>query len=211
MSASARPPNVQASETWCGPPRAVTRSPMRRLLGLITLLVPALGHAQPGAVDPLPPGEPPPIEAVQPPSAAPVQSMTDPQVLALARGTRAAAARGDCVGARALGSQIARLDPEFHAAVIKSDPVITSCRPAERKYSIAAAPETEPPFLPAREGTPSLDGGALVGEFLVGGLFTMGGAVGGGLLGLALDENLSLIHISEPTRRTPISYAVFCL
>ena len=25
------------------------------------------------------------------------------------------------------------------------------------------------------------------------------------------DESLSLIHISEPTRRTPISYAVFCL
>ena len=25
------------------------------------------------------------------------------------------------------------------------------------------------------------------------------------------DEKLSLIHISEPTRRTPISYAVFCL
>src|SRR5680860_501186 len=25
------------------------------------------------------------------------------------------------------------------------------------------------------------------------------------------DRNLSLIHISEPTRRTPISYAVFCL
>src|SRR5680860_207355 len=24
-------------------------------------------------------------------------------------------------------------------------------------------------------------------------------------------SNLSLIHISEPTRRTPISYAVFCL
>src|SRR5680860_350489 len=24
-------------------------------------------------------------------------------------------------------------------------------------------------------------------------------------------EHLSLIHISEPTRRTPISYAVFCL
>src|SRR5680860_1694007 len=24
-------------------------------------------------------------------------------------------------------------------------------------------------------------------------------------------NNLSLIHISEPTRRTPISYAVFCL
>ena len=26
-----------------------------------------------------------------------------------------------------------------------------------------------------------------------------------------VDELLSLIHISEPTRRTPISYAVFCL
>src|SRR5665647_1296146 len=26
-----------------------------------------------------------------------------------------------------------------------------------------------------------------------------------------LRESLSLIHISEPTRRTPISYAVFCL
>ena len=25
------------------------------------------------------------------------------------------------------------------------------------------------------------------------------------------ESNLSLIHISEPTRRTPISYAVFCL
>src|SRR5665647_338497 len=25
------------------------------------------------------------------------------------------------------------------------------------------------------------------------------------------DQPLSLIHISEPTRRTPISYAVFCL
>ena len=27
----------------------------------------------------------------------------------------------------------------------------------------------------------------------------------------ASDRRLSLIHISEPTRRTPISYAVFCL
>src|SRR5680860_1618940 len=28
---------------------------------------------------------------------------------------------------------------------------------------------------------------------------------------MALPADLSLIHISEPTRRTPISYAVFCL
>ena len=26
-----------------------------------------------------------------------------------------------------------------------------------------------------------------------------------------IHQHLSLIHISEPTRRTPISYAVFCL
>src|SRR5664279_5932688 len=30
-------------------------------------------------------------------------------------------------------------------------------------------------------------------------------------LGVSHPINLSLIHISEPTRRTPISYAVFCL
>src|SRR5664279_2571812 len=28
---------------------------------------------------------------------------------------------------------------------------------------------------------------------------------------IASHQGLSLIHISEPTRRTPISYAVFCL
>src|SRR5664279_2791294 len=36
------------------------------------------------------------------------------------------------------------------------------------------------------------------------------GALTGGMAWEALN-NLSLIHISEPTRRTPISYAVFCL
>ena len=29
--------------------------------------------------------------------------------------------------------------------------------------------------------------------------------------GVRGESNLSLIHISEPTRRTPISYAVFCM
>src|SRR5665647_2482017 len=33
----------------------------------------------------------------------------------------------------------------------------------------------------------------------------------GGNTGIRQGINLSLIHISEPTRRTPISYAVFCL
>src|SRR5680860_1752114 len=31
------------------------------------------------------------------------------------------------------------------------------------------------------------------------------------ILGASMHMELSLIHISEPTRRTPISYAVFCL
>ena len=54
-----------------------------------------------------------------------------------------------------------------------------------------------------------------------GGSGAPGGDSGGpeGLIRYALgalgapykDLTLSLIHISEPTRRTPISYAVFCL
>src|SRR5665647_3794767 len=32
-----------------------------------------------------------------------------------------------------------------------------------------------------------------------------------GIMKRQMDLLLSLIHISEPTRRTPISYAVFCL
>src|SRR5665647_3717659 len=39
-------------------------------------------------------------------------------------------------------------------------------------------------------------------------LAVVGGSTGAGKSTLV---NLSLIHISEPTRRTPISYAVFCL
>lgn len=151
---------------------------MRRLLGLITFLLPAISSAQPGAMEPLPEGAIPPAEP-----------MTDPRVLSLARGTRSAAARGDCVGARVLGAQIARLDPAFHAAVIKSDPVITQCRPAARVYSIEATREAEAPYQPARTGTPDLDGGILAGEFLVGGLFTFGGAIGGGLLAYGINQD----------------------
>src|SRR5680860_1898368 len=47
-------------------------------------------------------------------------------------------------------------------------------------------------------------GAAAEDEFLV--------ETGAGLIGPSLmEDGLSLIHISEPTRRTPISYAVFCL
>src|SRR5680860_1092443 len=50
-----------------------------------------------------------------------------------------------------------------------------------------------------------VDGGDMGGKDLARGkLETDSRATGAGL-------GLSLIHISEPTRRTPISYAVFCL
>src|SRR5665647_559937 len=38
-----------------------------------------------------------------------------------------------------------------------------------------------------------------------------GGPIFGGAKPVPFNPDLSLIHISEPTRRTPISYAVFCL
>ena len=37
------------------------------------------------------------------------------------------------------------------------------------------------------------------------------GTLGFEIAGERTADGLSLIHISEPTRRTPISYAVFCL
>src|SRR5664279_1757845 len=42
-----------------------------------------------------------------------------------------------------------------------------------------------------------------------GGWYRLGGVIDD--LGTHITDDLSLIHISEPTRRTPISYAVFCL
>src|SRR5665647_3809181 len=42
--------------------------------------------------------------------------------------------------------------------------------------------------------------------------FALSNAVNSGIRRIAVaTQYLSLIHISEPTRRTPISYAVFCL
>ena len=46
----------------------------------------------------------------------------------------------------------------------------------------------------------------------VAGCLVAAGIIGwAGYSGYSAYEALSLIHISEPTRRTPISYAVFCL
>jgi hypothetical protein len=126
----------------------------------------------------------PSADIVTPPSEAPLLYQTDPAVLSLARGTRAAAIRGDCVGARVLGSRIARLDPEFHRTVIRTDPVITQCRQTARTSPIVAR-EQPGGVMQRRIGTPPIDGGRIFGELIVGGLFTIGGAFGGAFLGIA--------------------------
>jgi len=113
---------------------------------------------------------------------------TDPSVLSLGRGARAAAVRGDCVGARVLGSRIARMDPEFHRTVIRTDPAITQCKPATRALSIEAQ-EVPEGRMQHRSGKPPLDGGQMVGQLIIGGLFTLGGAVGGAFLGVGLEND----------------------
>ena len=70
--------------------------------------------------------------------------------------------------------------------------------------------------LPGGSATSFHLGNAVVvlAALLLGGVYGgIGGAIGM-TIGDLLDPiyiTLSLIHISEPTRRTPISYAVFCL
>src|SRR5665647_612232 len=54
----------------------------------------------------------------------------------------------------------------------------------------------------------------IIGRIVFFATASKGGEVRGGawhVLPSAGVQYLSLIHISEPTRRTPISYAVFCL
>src|SRR5680860_1811946 len=55
-------------------------------------------------------------------------------------------------------------------------------------HPLSSAPRSAPPPIPSQYPPPPQPAAAL-----------------------RADMDLSLIHISEPTRRTPISYAVFCL
>ena len=63
-------------------------------------------------------------------------------------------------------------------------------------------------FLPANGGSASVGGISILSDISALNLFADIGVI---LLLFVIGIELSLIHISEPTRPEPISYAVFCL
>src|SRR5680860_1286579 len=73
--------------------------------------------------------------------------------------------------------------------------------------------------VPTKLALVEVDQSGAVGEYTFGEIANLSNRVANGLAGLGIEVGdrvgivlpLSLIHISEPTRRTPISYAVFCL
>lgn len=144
-----------------------------RLYIAAVVLVPALASAQPGATP------------VSPMPAEPEASMTtSPEVLRLARGAHLAGARGDCVGARALASQVRRLDRDFYDAVILTDLSIIECKSKPRVYAPdpeqPAALKPQPRQHPAGP-TPVDKGRNIGGQFLLGSIM----GAGLGLLGFA--------------------------
>ena len=146
-----------------------------RALIVAVVLVPAFANAQPGTVEPA--------------ATAPDLPPTSPEVFALARGAHAAGVRGDCVGARTLAARIERLDRDFHAAVITTDPSIAACKPRPRVY--AMDPEVPPPGVAAAAARPAfasppndtgrnLIGQAFLGSVMGAGLGILGAVVGAG-------------------------------
>ncbi|MDB4960712.1 MAG: hypothetical protein JWP01_711 [Myxococcales bacterium] len=98
---------------------------MRRVLVSISLLFPAVAVAQPGATEPGAARPPSPATAAPmgPDATAPLQP-NDPQTPLLARSAHNAAARGDCIGAAALGARIYRVDPVYHQAPDRHDAIV---------------------------------------------------------------------------------------
>ena len=95
----------------------------------------------------------------------------------------------------------------------KSKPKVVKMTDAEEKKK---ALESVFSVIEKEYGTGSImklgDANSVDVEVIPTGSLTLDMALGvGGLPRGRVIEILSLIHISEPTRRTPISYAVFCL
>lgn len=105
----------------------------------------------------------------------------------LARNAHDAALRGDCASAQLLASRIAKIDPAYHATVIATDATITSCVDVSRSPPRAAATPAGPPQVKeVPTGSPGISGGRLAVEFVLGGVLSIGGGVGGLFLGDAI-------------------------
>jgi len=145
-----------------------------RWLPALVLVIPSLAAAQPGATDPI---------------ALPVDGSAQGAAW-LAQGAHDAAVKGDCATAQALAGRVARLDPAYHAAVVATDATITSCVYVPPVVQTGRPPvPAEPSFrMEVPSGSPKLSGGRLTGEFFLGGLFSLGGALGGGYIGYLIDS-----------------------
>src|SRR5687768_105630 len=99
-----------------------------------------------------------------------------------ARAAHDAAAQGNCDFALSIGARIKQENGEYYARVFVTDPAIATCLAAPRQAAPLAppgmvAPTTPIADAPPHQGTPPLSAGRLAGEFLVGGLFAVGGGI----------------------------------
>src|SRR5664279_1110681 len=90
--------------------------------------------------------------------------------------------------------------PRFHKAVFNSKFPFATIQLSDNELPVKVELTAWSPFIPTDENNSSLPVGALTYQITNTGNKTIDAVF-----------SLSLIHISEPTRRTPISYAVFCL
>ena len=126
----------------------------------------------------------------------------------------------------AFTAQVAAIEPQFqysYKAMLEIDVLLAKARLALDMKAFKPAVRTDSSFSLIRARHPLIDPKKCVPVDIALGrdydsLIITGPNTGGktvtlktaGLL-CAMAQCLSLIHISEPTRRTPISYAVFCL
>ncbi len=83
-------------------------------------IAPVITLGAPGAVDDADAPRPPPARALP-------ELATDEQTLRMAQQVRSAALRGDCLGVSITLAAIARRDPRYHAAVVRST-LVDGCR-----------------------------------------------------------------------------------
>ncbi|MFN0251937.1 MAG: hypothetical protein ACKV2T_33990 [Kofleriaceae bacterium] len=161
--------------------RRVHDSAAMRSFAAVVLLIPTFAVAQPGTVEPVPMPH--------------TSRATSPELLGLARGAHSAGERGDCVGARTLAARIERLDPDFHAAVISTDPSITACKPKARVYAVdpewpvVQRPTRTAVSNPSAVTYPRDRGRNGIGQLFLGSVMGAGVGLLGGLFGASTSED----------------------